>query len=342
MARPTNDKIPDVSVVLPVYNEEESIALCVQEIHEALGESSLTYEIICVDDGSADRSFEVLSDLARKNSRVGMIRFRRNFGQTAALQCGITEAVGRVVVPMDADLQNDPRDIPRMVARLDEGYDMAVGWRRQRQDTFLSRRLPSLLANRLIGAITGVRIHDYGCTLKAIRQELAKELRLYGEMHRFIPALANAIGASITEMEVNHRARRYGKTKYGISRTVRVLLDLLTVHFLQRYRARPMHLFGTMSFGFFVVGLLCAGLLGMASLWDRGSLPWANGLLVCCFALLFVQTLIMGLNAEVLARTYFEAQHRAPYYIRERIVPGHRADVQAPEVSRVRIAGANT
>jgi glycosyltransferase involved in cell wall biosynthesis len=310
----------DLSVVVPLFDEEDNLPILVREIREALETTELSYELICVDDGSRDRSWEILQSLAREDNAISAIRFRRNFGQTAALQAGLDAARGAVVVTLDADLQNDPADIPRMVARLDEGYDLVAGWRADRKDTFLSRRLPSALANALIRAITGVRLHDYGCTLKAMRRVVAKDLRLYGEMHRFIPAIASWSGASISEMKVNHRVRRFGRTKYGIGRTLRVVLDLLTVRFLQSFLVRPMQAFGLWGLVIGAVGFGIAGWLTLERvLW---GVPLANRPLMLLGILLILfgfQLLCSGLVADLLTRTYHESQGRKTYFIRERV-----------------------
>jgi glycosyltransferase involved in cell wall biosynthesis len=310
----------DLSVVIPVYNEEESLPRLLDELHAALAGTGLTYELVLVDDGSRDRSFDVLATAAAGDPALHVVRFRRNFGQTAALQAGIDVARGRRVVLMDADLQNDPRDIPAMLAQLDAGYDLVAGWRADRKDTFINRRLPSMIANWIIGRVTGVRLHDYGCTLKAMEAEVAKSLRLYGEMHRFIPAIANWTGVRLVELKVNHRARVFGTTKYGIGRTLRVVLDLITVRFMQQYLVKPMQVFG--------LGGLLAGGLGFAiCAWlafERlvfGS-PLADRPLLLLGALLImvgVQLVSLGLVADLLARTYHEAQGKRAYHVRTRI-----------------------
>jgi len=310
----------DLSVVIPVYNEEESLPRLLEELHAALAGTGLTYELVLVDDGSRDRSFEVLKAAAGTDPALHVVRFRRNFGQTAALQAGIDAARGRRVVLMDADLQNDPKDIPAMLAQLDGGYDLVAGWRADRKDTFINRRLPSMVANWIIGRVTGVRLHDYGCTLKAMEAEVAKSLRLYGEMHRFIPAIANWTGVRLVELKVNHRARVFGTTKYGIGRTLRVVLDLITVRFMQQYLVKPMQVFG--------LGGLLAGGVGFAiCAWlafERlvfGS-PLADRPLLLLGALLImvgVQLVSLGLVADLLARTYHEAQGKRAYHVRTRI-----------------------
>lgn len=325
----------DVSVVLPIFNEEESLPVMIEMIHEALDPTDIDFEIVCIDDGSSDGSFEILRRIAEADPRLVIGRFRRNFGQTAAMQAGIDGASGAVIVTMDADLQNDPRDIPAMIDKLDEGFDMVTGWRVDRKDRFLNRRLPSLLANRLIAQTTGIHLHDYGCSLKVMRAELAKELRLYGEMHRFIPVMASLVGARIAEVEVNHRPRQFGESKYGIGRTVRVTLDLLTVLFLQSYLARPMQVFGfsgliCLFLGFGVSAYLTFQKLVLgAQLADRPLL-----LLGVILILVGVQLVSLGLVAEVLGRTYHEAQGKRPYHIREWVVGEQLAG--SPSANRAR------
>lgn len=319
----------DLSLVIPIYNEEESIPALVQEIHTALADSGLDYEILCVDDGSRDNSYEVLGNLAKSDPRLVIGQFRRNFGQTAAMQAGLDAASGRVVATMDADLQNDPRDIPRMVQKLDEGYDMVAGWRADRKDTFINRRLPSIIANRLISKTTGVKLHDYGCTLKVTRREVAKRVRLYGEMHRFIPVMASLVGARITEIKVNHRARQFGSSKYGIGRTFRVVLDLLTVLFLQTYLVRPMQVFGLGGLISAFLGLaICAYLAAEKLIYgaEIGNRPLL--LLGALLVILGVQLLSLGLIADLLGRTYHEAQNKPPYYMRRWIRAGVEESVE--------------
>ena len=233
-----------LSIVVPVFNEEESLPLLISEIHSAMKPAELAYEIVLVDDGSSDASLQVLSGLAESDPSLVIVSFRRNFGQTAAMQAGLDHARGDMIALMDADLQNDPSDIPAMVSKLQEGFDLVAGWRADRKDTFINRRLPSIIANKLISVTTKVHLHDYGCTLKVMTRDVAKALRLYGEMHRFIPAIANWSGARIHEMKVNHRARQFGISKYGISRTVRVILDLMVILFIQGFLVKPMQVFG--------------------------------------------------------------------------------------------------
>jgi glycosyltransferase involved in cell wall biosynthesis len=246
----------DLSIIIPIYNEEHNLLPLLEEITSVLRATGRSYEIICVDDGSRDQSYEILRELSRKFASLIVVQLRRNFGQTAAMQAGFDAAQGRVIIPMDADLQYDPADIPKMLDRLDEGYDIVAGWRANRQDRFINRRLPSIIANWLISSTTKVQLHDYGCTIKAMRRELVKELKLYGELHRFIPAIASLVGARICEVKVNHRARQHGQSKYGIGRTIRVILDLLTVLFMRSYITRPIQVFGLAGLTLGGAGLL--------------------------------------------------------------------------------------
>ena len=248
-----------VSVVLPVYNEAESLTELQCQLAQMADATVAEWEFVFVDDGSCDGSWDVLVSLQRQDPRVRAIRFKRNFGQTAAMACGIDHARGAIIVTMDGDLQNDPADIPRLIATLDEGYDVVCGWRHQRQDKLITRKIPSMVANRLIALLTGVRLHDYGCSLKAYRAEAIKRTPLYAEFHRFIPALSTLTGALITEIKVNHRARRYGRTKYNLSRTWRVALDMFTVSLLIKFASRPLRFFGLFALLAFAVGLACLG-----------------------------------------------------------------------------------
>jgi glycosyltransferase involved in cell wall biosynthesis len=309
---------PDLSVVIPIYNESPNVRQLHAELTATLEAWGRPYEIVAVDDGSRDDSFQLLAELHAADPRLHVIRFRRNFGQTAAFAAGFAHASGAIIVTSDGDLQNDPRDIPALVAELERGADIVCGWRKDRKDTWLTRRVPSMLANRLISAATGVRLHDYGCSLKAFRAEVVKPLRLYGEMHRFIPAIASEIGVSITEQEVNHRPRVHGTSKYGLSRTVRVVLDLLTVKYLLDYSKRPLQIFG-------LVGLIFGGLGALMLLWlvgvkfighqGIGDRP----LLLFGILLVFtgVQLVTIGLLAEMQARTYHESQNKATYVVRD-------------------------
>jgi glycosyltransferase involved in cell wall biosynthesis len=308
-----------VSVVIPIYNEEESIPYLYSELKSVLVSMNEPYQIILVDDGSKDKSLEVIGATVKGDASVEVIEFRRNFGQTAAMAAGFAQARYSVVVALDADLQNDPAEIPRMVSLLRDGnYDLVAGWRKDRQDKWLSRRLPSMIANKIISLCTNVRLHDYGCTLKAMTIEIAQGIRLYGEMHRFIPALADELGARICEIPVQHRERQFGSSKYGISRTIRVILDLLTVKFLLGYSKRPIHFFGFI--GFLTSGLGSA-LLSLIT-FQRMFLgvPMGNRPILSLSVMLIiigVQFIVFGLLAEVLARTYYESQDKTIYAVRK-------------------------
>jgi len=316
--------IPEVSVVIPIRNEAPGLAELYRELTAALGAWGRTYELILIDDGSTDDSFEILARLQATDPRLRVIRFRRNFGQTAAFAAGFDHARGRIIVTSDGDLQNDPADIPGLVALLESGCDIACGWRRDRKDPFVSRRLPSMIANRVISMATGVRLHDYGCSLKAFRAEVVKPLKLYGEMHRFLPAIASEQGVTIAERVVNHRARRHGRSKYGIGRTIRVILDLLTVKFLLSYSTRPLQIFGLIGGAMGLVGAAILGwlagvrLLGMLHVIGDQSIGNRPALL---FGILLVftgvQLVTLGLLAELQARTYHESQSKPVYVIRE-------------------------
>jgi glycosyltransferase involved in cell wall biosynthesis len=310
----------DISIVVPIYNEEENITVLHDAVTAALAESGLDYELILVDDGSIDGSFRLLQRVAGKDPRVKVIRFRRNFGQTAAMAAGFDAATGRVVVPMDGDLQNDPGDIPRLLTRIDEGFDVVSGWRKDRQDTFINRKLPSIMANGLISMMTGVHLHDYGCTLKAYRREVLDGINLYGEMHRFVPALASQFGARVTELPVRHHPRLYGTSKYGISRTLRVVLDLMTVKFLLSYSTKPIQLFGKWGVYTILAGFLSGCVTVYMKLFEHVSMN-RNPLLILTAFLLFmgVQFIVLGLLGELNARTYYEAQGKPIYVVKEKI-----------------------
>lgn len=308
----------DLSVVVPIYNEAENLRPLCQRIHEALASTGWMYEVVIVDDGSTDGSAQILTLLHAEDPRLKVLRFRRNFGQTAALAAGFAYAHGQVIVSLDGDLQNDPLDIPRLVAKLSEGYDLVNGWRINRRDPFLHRRLPSRIANWLISLTTRVKLHDYGCTLKAFRSEVAKELKLYGEMHRFIPALAGDLGARIVEMPVAHHPRQRGRSKYGLTRTLWVILDLLTVKFLSSYATRPNHLFGLCGLVATLLGGTISLILGIQKVFfgvklaDRPLLLFSVLLVV-----VGVQFVTFGLIGEMLARTYHESQEKPIYWIKE-------------------------
>lgn len=310
----------DISVVVPVLDEEESLPFLHESLTKVLAESGLSYEIVVVDDGSTDRSLQVLRELQARDGNLRVVCFRRNYGQTAAFAAGFDRAQGDVVVTIDADLQNDPADIPALVAKLQEGYDVVSGWRVDRQDRFLDRRLPSMLANRTIGWVTGVRIHDYGCSLKAYRRDVLADVRLYGELHRFLPALAHAAGARVTEIPVSHHPRRFGKAKYGLSRTLKVILDLLVVRFLMSYSTRPIHIFGLLGLLSALVGSIILLYLGVVRLFlqqDIGNRPIT--LLGILLLVVGVQLVTSGLLAELVTRTYYESQGKSIYTVREEL-----------------------
>lgn len=309
-----------ISVVVPVYNEEDNIAASYTELTEVLRSCGRDYEIIFVDDGSRDNTLKNLLKAAHGDACIRIVEFRRNFGQTAAMAAGFEHTRYDIVIPIDGDLQNDPHEIPGMIRKLEEGYDLVCGWRRKRQDKFISRKLPSMIANKLISYFTGVELHDYGCSLKVMRGEIARGIKLYGEMHRFIPALAAEFGAKITEVPVNHRARQHGKTKYGISRTFRVILDLITVKFLLGYSKRPIHFFGAIGLGSGVLGFFILAVMTVQRLF--WNIPMGNRPLLILGAMLMLiglQFLVFGLLAEVLARTYYESQNKRVYAVRRLI-----------------------
>jgi glycosyltransferase involved in cell wall biosynthesis len=304
-----------------VLNEEENLVAMNSEIVSVVEKMDVEYEVIYIDDGSTDRSFEILSSLREENPQIKVIQFRRNFGQTAGIAAGFDYASGDVIVTMDADRQNDPNDIPLLLEKIEEGYDLVSGWRYDRQDDWLSRKLPSKIANGLISKITGVNLHDYGCSLKAFRRNVVENLRLYGEMHRFIPAIASWMGVRIAEVKVNHRARVAGTSKYGISRTFRVILDLITVKFLLQYSARPIHFFGGLGMVSGVTGFLIA--LFMTIQRFLFDIPMADRpLLLLAVLLIFIglQFITFGLLGELMTRTYHEAQDKPIYVVRQALV----------------------
>ena len=309
---------PDLSIVIPVHNESPNIKPLYDELTQTLGQYGRSYEILIVDDGSTDETFEELAKLQARDSRLRVIRFRRNFGQTAAFAAGFAHARGRLVVTSDGDLQNDPHDIPAMVALIEQGNDIVCGWRKDRKDFFITRRVPSMMANKLISWATGVDLHDYGCSLKVFRAEVVKPLRLYGEMHRFLPAIASQFGVKIAEVIVNHRARRAGVTKYGLGRTIRVILDLATVKFLLSYSTRPLQIFGLMGIIAGGLGTVILGYLAYIRLFMHQGIA-ERPLLLLGVMLVFigVQLVTFGLLADVMARTSYESQDKPTYVIRE-------------------------
>jgi glycosyltransferase involved in cell wall biosynthesis len=308
---------PELSIVVPLYNEAESLPPLVEQLLAALRPLGRSFELVLVDDGSSDDTAAVLRHLAAQTTELVAVLLRRNYGQTPAMSAGFDASRGALIVTLDGDLQNDPADIPLLLERLEQGYDLVSGWRHQRQDPAMSRKLPSRVANRLIARVTGVRLHDYGCSLKAYRRELVEDMNLYGELHRFLPALAFIEGARISEVKVNHRARSFGSSKYGIDRTFRVLMDLLTVWFMKRFLTRPMYVFGFGGLLSVALGLvLSLYLLGLKLQgFDIGSRPL---LLVAVLALICgVQLFCFGLLAELQMRTYHESQGRPIYRVRE-------------------------
>jgi glycosyltransferase involved in cell wall biosynthesis len=323
----TNLPAPELSLFLPVYDEEENLRPMHQKISAALDELGRPAEVIYVDDGSTDKSLAILREIAASDGRVRVIALRRNYGQTAAMSAGIDAARGKILIPMDADLQNDPADIRRLLEKLDEGYDVVSGWRKNRQDKFLSRKLPSMIANKIISKIGGVPLHDYGCSLKAYRREVLQDVRLYGEMHRFIPIYAAWAGARVTEIPVDHHARTAGRSKYGISRTIKVIFDLITIKFMAEYQTKPLYVFGT----FGILALAASALSGLYAVFLKFAhlfgLPQYHAdfvetpLPILCIVMfaISIQFFLMGLLAELLVRTYHESQDKAIYAVREKI-----------------------
>ena len=318
----------DLSLVIPVYNEVENLRPLLTEINAALDDQTVNYEVIFVDDGSSDGSFELLRELVTEDNRVKAIRFRRNHGQTAAFAAGFDHAQGEAILTLDADRQNDPADIPKLLAKLEEGHDVVNGWRQNRQDALLMRKVPSKIANKLIATLSGVHLHDRGCSLRLFRAEVVQELHLYGEMHRFIPEMCSFAGFTLAEVPVNHRARVAGISKYGISRTFRVIVDLFTVLFLRKYSDRPMHLFGNLGIPLGGLGGLIIFILGITKILEgfRGGIESFHAyqigsrplfLLGVLLVILGVQFIVMGLLAELIVRTYYETQNKTVYTIRE-------------------------
>lgn len=308
----------DLSIIVPVYNEEKNLPLLYDAILAAMSGYKKHWEVLFVDDGSKDASLLVLHGIYEKDKkRVRLVELRRNFGQTAAIAAGIDHSAGDIVVMLDADMQNDPADIPMMLGKIEEGYDVVSGWRRDRKDTFINRTLPSRLANGLISKVTGVHLHDYGCTLKAYRREVIKGFRLYGEMHRFIPVYANRFGARIIEVPVRHHARKFGKTKYGLERTIKVLLDLFTVKFLVSYSSKPIYLFGGAGVALDLLGLLVLFYLFVRRVFFGISVTASPLFLISTITVLMgFQSILMGLIAELLVRTYHESQNKPIYNVR--------------------------
>ena len=309
----------ELSIVVPIYNEEGNVDRLHKELTEALTELGRDYEVIAINDGSQDRSYEILNAVQARDDRWHIIHFRRNFGQTAAMAAGFDAARGEIVVTIDADLQNDPRDIGKILDKFAEGFDIVSGWRQNRKESLFLRRIPSMLANRLISRSTGIKLHDYGCTLKAYHFDVVKGVRLYGELHRFIPALASQMGVRVAEVPVKDRARRWGSSKYGFSRTFKVILDLIVVVFILSYFSRPLYVFGAAGFLVGGIGTLLGAYLTVFKLLtenkigDRPLLQLAALLMV-----LGVQFISTGIVADMIMRTYHESQHKPIYFIRER------------------------
>jgi len=312
-----------LSIVIPVYNEAENLEPLYRELAGQCSKLGRTYEILFIDDGSKDDSFAVLKGIQKRDKKVKVIRFRKNFGQTAAMSAGFDYARGEIIITLDADLQNDPKDFPLLLSKIEEGYDIVAGWRRRRFDKFLTRRLPSIMANWLISRITGVKLHDYGCTLKAFRHEVVKSIKLYGELHRFIPAIASNIGVSIAEVAVNHRPRIHGKSKYTIFRAVKVVLDIITVKFLLSYSTKPLQIFGLCGLISGGIGGILLLILGYQRLILKVSM--ANRpllLLSILLTILGIQFITLGLLAEIMVRAYHEAAGKTTYFVREVLEAG--------------------
>jgi len=327
---------PQVSLIVPLYNEVESVDEMVSEALGVFDRNDINGELIVIDDGSTDGSWDKLVGLAEGEPRLKLVRFRRNFGQTAAMVAGIDYSNGDVIVPMDADLQNDPKSIPLLLEKCEEGYDVVSGWRKDRQDAFLSRKLPSRIANALISYVSGVHLHDYGCSLKAYRREVLDPVNLYGEMHRFIPIYASWNGARVTEVPVNHRARKYGESKYGIGRTFKVILDLIVVKFLGSYGTKPIYFFGGLGFILCSVGLIAAGITSYEKIVHDVWVHKNPFLLIFVFLFsLGVQSVFLGLLAEIGTRTYHESQRRPIYVVRE------RHNLSQPRERRLRKTGVS-
>lgn len=313
-------RAPYLSVIVPIYNEEENVPILLERLFSVLHRLGATFEVICINDGSRDGSLERLRAAAGRWRELRVVSFRRNYGQTAALMAGIDHAAGEVVVSIDADMQNDPEDIPVLLAKLDEGYDVVSGWRKVRQDAALSRNFVSRVANLLISRISGVRLSDYGCTLKAYRRDVVKGVRLYGEMHRFIPIYASWMGAVVTEIPVRHHPRRFGKSKYGLERVIKVVLDLMVVKFLDRAFVKPIYIFGGIGIVFVGLSILCALYMIAAKIFAGVSMILTPlPVLTAMLMLIGVMSILLGLVAEMLVRTYFESQQRTHYLVRERI-----------------------
>jgi len=311
----------DLSIVIPIYNERESIEKLYKKLDEALSRINLKYEVLLIDDGSIDGTFNELLKIHRKNRLYKIIRFRKNFGQTSAISAGFSYAEGEVVVTLDADLQNDPQDIPVLLEKLNEGYDIVSGWRKNRKDKAVTRRFPSIIANKIISKLTGVHLHDYGCTLKAYKKEVVKNINLYGEMHRYIPAIASWMGVKVAEVPVMHHSRRHGKSKYGVSRTIKVILDIITLKFLLSYSQSPIQMFGLLGLFSGMIGFIVTAYLIIMRLFFNQSLADRPLFILSIFMIFIgVQLITIGLLAEVLIRVYHKVQDRSTYVIKDIIL----------------------
>ena len=314
-----SDPKPELSLFLPVLDEEENLRPMHAKIAAALDSLGKTAEVIFIDDGSTDKSLEILKEIAATDERVRVLSLRRNYGQTAAMSAGIDAAKGDILIPMDADLQNDPADIKRLLDKLDEGYDVVSGWRKNRQDKLFSRKIPSQIANRIISWIGGVPLHDYGCSLKAYRRDVIQDVKLYGEMHRFIPIYASWAGARVAEIPVDHHARTMGKSKYGISRTVKVVFDLMTIKFMASYGTKPIYVFGTFGVIAFLLSMLAGVWAVVLKLYGTSFILTPLPVITVVMLAISMQFFLMGLLAELLVRTYHESQDKAIYAVREKI-----------------------
>ncbi len=315
---------PELSLFLPVLDEESNLRPMHEKIRLALDALGKTAEVIYVDDGSTDKSLSILREIASEDDRVRVISLRRNYGQTAAMSAGIDAANGAILIPMDADLQNDPADIKRLLEKLEEGYDVVSGWRKNRQDKLISRKIPSQIANRVISWIGGVKLHDYGCSLKVYRRDVIQDVKLYGEMHRFIPIYASWAGARVTEIPVDHHARTMGKSKYGISRTIKVIFDLMTIKFMASYQTKPIYVFGTFGIIAFILSMIAGVWAIVLKFYGTSFILTPLPVITVVMLAISVQFFLMGLLAELSVRTYHESQDKATYAIREKIGFGKR------------------
>lgn len=310
----------DCSIVIPVFNEQNNLPILYPRLKEVMAELGRSYEIIFIDDGSTDQTFLALKKIHAQDKKVKVIQFKKNFGQTAAISAGFDHAQGKVIITMDSDLQNDPRDIPKLLTKIDEGFDLVNGWRMRRHDPFISKKIPSYFANKFISYITGVKLNDYGCTLKAYKREVVENVKLYGEMHRFIPALASWMGASIVEIPVRHHRRKYGRSKYGLTRIIKVLLDLVTVKFFLTYQTKPIYIFGSFGIVLLLIGCLSFSVAAFQKLF-LGVWVHRNPimLLAIFFTILGIQSVMMGLLAEISIRIYYESRQKQTYFIKNKL-----------------------